>query len=281
MGVRVLYSAARVRTIEQTPSSISVRRVDWRGGSLKGGSFSYTIARMATSKVYPHDPLVELIPDVFFVHGSMRMGPGMVINRNMAVVRHGREITLLNPIRLNAEGEEALEALGTVRHVVRLGPAHGVDDAYSVERFGATFWSLGGDADYSEPKPAELLAEGGPLPIPDARLFVYRETVRPESCFVIDRGAGILLSCDSLQHWVSTSNCSFIAKGVTRLMGFLHPANIGPPWKKLKTKPGGSLRPDFERLLEMDFDSLLGAHGQPLIGGARRALQATIDRVFG
>jgi hypothetical protein len=69
---------------------------------------------MATSKVYPHDPLVELVPDVFFVHGSMRMGPGMLINRNMAVVRHGTEVTLVNPIRLSPEGEAELEALGIV-----------------------------------------------------------------------------------------------------------------------------------------------------------------------
>jgi hypothetical protein len=235
---------------------------------------------MATSKVYPHDPLVELVPDVFFVHGSMRMGPGMLINRNMAVVRHGTEVTLVNPIRLSPEGEAELEALGIVRHVVRLGPMHGVDDAYSVERFGATFWGLGGEADYPEPKGAEHLSEEGPLPIPDARIFVFHETVKPECCLVIDRGAGILLSCDSLQHWVSTSNCSFLARGVTHLMGFMHPANIGPPWKKFMTKPGGSLRPDFERLIDMNFDCLLGAHGQPMIGGARRAVRATIDRVF-
>jgi hypothetical protein len=29
---------------------------------------------MASSKVHPHDSLVELIPDVFFVHGAIRMG---------------------------------------------------------------------------------------------------------------------------------------------------------------------------------------------------------------
>ena len=63
--------------------------------------------------------------------------------------------------------------------------------------------------------------------------------------------------------------------------GRMHPANIGPPWKKTMTKPGGSLRPDFDRLLEHSLDNLVGAHGQPLMGGAHDALSKTVDRVFG
>lgn len=236
---------------------------------------------MATSAVYPHDPPLEILPDVFFVHGSMRMGPGMRINRNMVAVRSGADLTLLNPIRLSDAGEHALEALGTVRHAVRLGVFHGVDDAYTVARFGAQFWSLGGESDYPEPKTDKLLTEGAPLPIPDAQLFVFREAAKPECCFLLPRANGLLISCDSIQNWESTSNCTFLAKGVTHLMGFMHRANIGPPWKKFMTKPGGSLRPDFDRLLELPFDSLVGGHGQPLMGGAREALRATVQRVFG
>ena len=73
---------------------------------------------------------------------------------------------------------------------------------------------------------------------------------------------------------------SLPAKAVTRLMGFMHRANIGPPWKKFMTADGGSLRPDFDRLLELPFDSLIGAHGQPLLGGAKALLRDTVDRVF-
>ena len=74
---------------------------------------------------------------------------------------------------------------------------------------------------------------------------------------------------------------ALLAKPVTHLMGFMKPANIGPPWKRLMTKPGGSLRPDFERLLELPFENLVGAHGQPLLGGANAALRRTVERVFG
>ncbi len=235
---------------------------------------------MAVSTAYPHDPPAELAPGVWWVHGRMRMGPGMMINRNMVIVDSGSGLVLLNPIRLTPAGEEALEKLGTVTHAVRLGVFHGVDDAYTVERFGARFWCQEGSDQHPIPEPWTKLVEGEKLPIADAQLFVYREAVQPECCFVIDRGDGLLVSCDSIQNWESTSNCSLPAKAVTRLMGFMHRANIGPPWKKFMTADGGSLRPDFDRLLELPFDSLIGAHGQPLLGGAKALLRDTVDRVF-
>lgn len=64
-------------------------------------------------------------------------------------------------------------------------------------------------------------------------------------------------------------------------MGFKHPANIGPPWRKLMTPAGGSLKGDFERLLDQPFDHILGGHGKPMIGGAKAGLTATVRRVFG
>ncbi len=47
------------------------------------------------------------------------------------------------------------------------------------------------------------------------------------------------------------------------------------------TPEGGSLEPDFRRMLELEFDSLVGAHGQVCEAGAREALQATLGRLYG
>ena len=230
---------------------------------------------------YAHDPPWEILPDALLVCGSIRMGPGMVINRNMVVLREAGELTLINPIRLSAEGEAALEAFGQVRHAVRLGCYHGVDDPYTVERFGAQFWCQEGSDQYPAPPPDRILEEGGPLPLADAELFVFRETKLPESLLLWKRHGGLLVSCDSLQHWESSSGCSPLAKLVTRAFGFLHPANIGPPWRRMMKKKGGSLRPDFDRILELSFEHLVGAHGQFLRGGARDAFGATVRRIYG
>lgn len=228
----------------------------------------------------PHDPPVEVLPDVLYVHGSFRMGPGMTISRNMVALRHEGELTLVNPMRLTADGEEALEQFGTVRHLVRLGCLHGLDDSYCIQRFDAQLWSQAGGEEYPEPEPDVVIEEGVAAPIPGAEFIVFREAAKPECVMFLPQHGGLLLACDGIQHWASTSRCSLLAKGVCYAMGFMHHANIGPFWKKLMTKPGGSLKPDYDRILEKDFDHLIGAHGQALLGGAKECLQATVKRVF-
>lgn len=235
----------------------------------------------------PHDPIEELFPDVYWVHGSVRMGPGMHINRNMVVLRHvpehdaKGELTLLNPVRLSDDGEKELCALGDVKHIVRLGYFHGMDDAYYKDRLGARFWcQAGSDGVKGGPEPDELIEDGTILPVPSAKVVAYRETKHPECAVLVQKHGGLLVTCDSVQHHVDMSRCTLPAKAVMHLMGFMHPVNIGPPWRKIMTPKGGSLKPDFERLLELEFDHVVGAHGSVCRGGAREKLKATVTRVF-
>lgn len=99
----------------------------------------------------PHDPIQALTDRLFVVRGSMRMNALLRLSRNMVIVRHGAELTLLNPIRLNDEGECALRELGTITHIVRLGALHGVDDPWYKHRFGAEFWRQPGGTAHPEP----------------------------------------------------------------------------------------------------------------------------------
>jgi hypothetical protein len=92
---------------------------------------------LSDSPIYPHDPIEEIQPDVFMVRGCIKLNALMTITRNMAIVRHAGELTLVDPIRLSATEQKRLDALGAVKRVLRLGPFHGVDDAYYVERYGA------------------------------------------------------------------------------------------------------------------------------------------------
>jgi hypothetical protein len=227
-----------------------------------------------------HDPIEEIFEDVFWVHGSMRMGPGFKINRNMVVLRQAGALTLVNAVRLSPEGEAALEALGKVKHVVCLGQFHGLDDRYYVDRFGAAFWCQEGSDRYPEPKPTQVLSEGTKLPVDGAELFVYRETLLPECAILLRRHGGLLITCDSLQHWTDWSYCSPLARLVMALLGFRRTTFIGPPWRKVMTPKGGSLRADFDRLLELDFDHHIGAHGNPCRGGAHQLVEAAVERAL-
>lgn len=39
---------------------------------------------------YPHAPIQRLYPGVFLLHGSIKMGPGMRMNRNMVILQTGQ-----------------------------------------------------------------------------------------------------------------------------------------------------------------------------------------------
>ena len=63
-------------------------------------------------------------------------------------------------------------------------------------------------------------------------------------------------------------------------IGFPKTTIIGPFWMKLMTREGTNLRDEFERLLELDFDSLLSAHGTLLKTGARDAVRRAVAKAF-
>ena len=70
----------------------------------------------------PHDLPKQLDEDLFVVHGCVKPNPMVRFTRNMAVVRQDSELTLINPVRMNEAGLQALQALGEIRHVFDLAP---------------------------------------------------------------------------------------------------------------------------------------------------------------
>lgn len=226
----------------------------------------------------PHGELQELFEGVYWLQGTVRMGPGVVINRVMVVLRDDTggdepELTVVNAIR--PKDPSMLDRLGRVTKVVKLG-THGMDDAWFRDHYGAARWRARGMEDVDVE-----LGPDTPQPVSWVRTFAFSLTDTPELALLADRADGLLITCDSVQNWPDTERCSLLAKGVSHVMGFTaRPAQIGPPWRKRQTPRGGSLRPDFERLLELPFDHLLAGHGKPLIGGAKQALRDTVRDTF-
>lgn len=101
----------------------------------------------------------------------------------MVVLRQDGDLTLVNRVRLDGDGEAALTALGTVRHAVRLGAFHGMDDAYVVDHLGAEFWCQAGSDRFPRPVPTHAFDEGVDLPIGDASAFVFRHARLPSGPF--------------------------------------------------------------------------------------------------
>ncbi len=235
---------------------------------------------MAFAPLYPHDPIQEIADDLFMVRGRIRMNPIVTITRNMAILRHQGELNLIDPIRLDDAGERALRDLGEVKRILRLGPMHGVDDAYYVERFGAELWAPGESQAYPEPKVQQRLAPDTPPPFPDAEVFVFQGTVQPEAALLVKRKPGILITCDAVQHYGDYRHNSIVARIVLPFMGFPKTTIVGPIWLKMMTPEGGSLKSEFERLLTLDFDQLLSAHGSFLEKGAHANVEAAVRKAF-
>ena len=232
------------------------------------------------SAAYPHDPIEQLFPDVFWVHGSIRVGPGMRLNRNMIILREGNELTLINPVRLQEDALRELDVLGQVARVVRLGDFHGLDDQYYVDRYQCLFWAQAGQSTYSSPEIDVLVDEASPGPIRDSLFFVYRNALYPEAALLINKHR-LLITTDSLQYHRDWDYFSGFTRFVFKLLGFHRGMNIGGPWLKRVTPKGGSLQHDFERLIQLDFDALVGAHGQVLRMGAKAAVRAEVRHLYG
>ena len=78
---------------------------------------------------------VEAISKILFVlRGSFRLNALIRIFRNMAVVRQGDDLTLINPLGLDESEPSRLDSLGALKHTLRLGAMHGQDDPFYMHR---------------------------------------------------------------------------------------------------------------------------------------------------
>ena len=170
--------------------------------------------------IYPHGDIESLGADIFAIRGSIRINLLMRISRNMAIVREGNELTLVNPIRLRPEIEKKLTQFGEIKNIVRLGAFHGVDDPYYVNKFEAQFWSQPNGKTYTEPPIDIEIGIGGLIPTSDSEFFEFNGTKQPECALLLKRGKGILLTCDSIQHYGNYSYNNWVAKLVMPRIGF-------------------------------------------------------------
>lgn len=222
--------------------------------------------------VEKHGAFEEVFPNVHVVQSGFRFAPGMGITRNMFVVKQGDELTIVSTARLSPEGEEKLDALGKVKHVVRIGGFHGADDPYYVHRYpDATFWAPKKLTDV--PKKQRALEENE-HPIEGGKIFLFKHGQMDEAALVLP--GGILVTADAYQNWTTFDGCTFLGKLMMRAMGF-GPTLIGGPWVK---RQGQDIRKDFDRLLDVDFQHLLPGHGAPLRDHAKDGLKTAIANRF-
>jgi hypothetical protein len=234
--------------------------------------------------VLPHDPPKQLAEDLFVVHGCVKPNAVVRFTRNMTVVRDQGQLTLINPVRMDEAGLEALEELGEVAHVLRLGPMHGMDDPFYVDRYNADFWAFEGGATYTTPTIKHTLSEDAALPFSKAKLFAFDHVKETEGVILLERSPGILLTCDAIQSYATfphMPHTNWLSRRMLPLLGFNKTTLIGPMWMKFAVTDREGVKAEFERFLKLDFDQLISAHGTFVPENAHAQFEQAFANMFG
>ena len=231
----------------------------------------------------PHGELREVLPGLYFVTGTVKMAGPIRFSRNMAVVKQGDRLVLVNSMRLDDAGLAALDKLGKVTDVVRLAANHGMDDPFYADRYKAKVWVVKGQRytagfKTSSPKtyftPDVEMDATHPPPIDGGKLIMI-DSQPPEGLIFIPAHGGTIISGDCLQNWAARDEYfSGIGHFLMKRMGFMKPHNVGPGWVKQCKPPKDQLR----ALLDHEFANVLTAHGTAVIGGARDHYRPAIER---
>lgn len=231
------------------------------------------------SPAFVHGKIEEVLSNVFFVTGaSISEHEGKVIQKsnNMVIVRDGENLTLINTLRLNEEGLKAIEQLGNVNNVVRLGAFHDRNDVFYLDRYQAKLWAVRGMIHKNNRQTDFFIGETDRVPFPDASFFRFETTAQPEAIMHIARQGGILITCDSIKNWTEIDEYFSESTGKEFLeQGLIKPVSIDKIWL-------GAMKPknsDFVRLKKLRFWHLFSAHGQPIIDTASKQLIPELDKL--
>lgn len=233
------------------------------------------------SPVWPHTEIKEVFPNIFYVMGTnitKHDNLEFQHSRNMIVIRDNHTLSLINTVRLDNEGLAALDSLGKVENIIRIGIFHGRDDAFYLDRYEhAKLWALEGMQHQNDRLSDVLLVPNGKMPFTGCSFFKFETSVQPEGILHIAREGGILVTCDSIKNWVSADQ--FFSADSAKLyqeQGFFGAATISKVWQDA-CKVQAS---DFIRLKFLTFKHLLSAHGEPLLNNAYEAVMETIKKEY-
>ncbi len=155
------------------------------------------------SPAWPHGALEQIFDNVFMVTGTNIIsfdGVRIQDSVNMVVIRQEGELTLINTVRMDGEGLKALEGLGRVKNIIRLGGFHGRHDAFYQDRYGAKLWAIP-SMEFSHGEKLNFDISTASLPVDHLKALVFQTTQHPEAVLLLEREGGVLISCDSIKNW--------------------------------------------------------------------------------
>ncbi|MCA9679483.1 MAG: hypothetical protein H6709_13870 [Kofleriaceae bacterium] len=222
----------------------------------------------------PHGPLTRVADRIHTLRGRFRMGAGMIISRTMTVIEGDDGLVVVSAIRLSDAGHAELDALGRVRHLIKLGDAHGIDDPYYVDRYAPQIWTLPGARLVGIGAGRRLGPDG---PIAGGTVVDYGTPAgQREAAYRIPYAGGTLITCDAIQNCVDSEGASLMIRLVTPLLGFTGGVIVPRMWRRKRKLAGTAVRDTLGGLLPLTFANLVTGHGPAVVGGADEAVWAAI-----
>jgi hypothetical protein len=226
-----------------------------------------------------HGELTKILDDVYVVRGSFYLGLGAMISRTMTIVKRGNDLTVINAVRVSEEAEAEIKKLGTVKNLVRMSEGHGCDDAYYLNTFKPTYWSVKSFKPIAHGPPPDYtkaLEEVGEVPIPDMKVILFKNAA--ESVLWLPDGGGTVIACDLIQNNIETPpHTNWLGKQATYWMGFQGECKCVPIWRLIN---GTDQWEDCERVLAWEFNNLVSGHGEAKIGDAKAICERNLKETF-
>ncbi len=168
------------------------------------------------------------------------------------------ERVIIDPM-IPPEGLGALEALGAPEHVLLTNRHHDRDAWRLREAFGCVVHCVRSGLHELEGRgPVEAFDIGDELP--GGAIALKVDAICPDETALHIPGHRALACADGVVRWPGQDGLAFVPD-----------AFMDDPER---TKAG--LRDAYGRLLALDFDLLLLAHGEPVVGGGKAALRAFV-----
>lgn len=228
---------------------------------------------------WPHSNIKQIFPNIFFVMGTnITEYEGITLqhSRNMIIIQDQDKLSLINTVKLNQQGLDELDALGTVENVIRLGSFHGRDDDFYLDHYNAKLWALPNMEHKNNRKADFILSADGIMPFSNCKLFTLASSKFPEAILHIDQDGGILVTCDSIKNWLAKDE--FFSDKTASLyekQNFFGCATITEIWLQATQVKKSELL----NLLNLDFRHLLSAHGAPLLNDAYEQVSRTLSQI--
>jgi hypothetical protein len=123
-------------------------------------------------------------------------------------------------------------------------------------------------------EPDRWLDEKSPLPVRDAILKLFKTADPPEGILRLGRDGGILITGDTLQNTPRPDRyVNLPARLMMKKMGFFKSCSVGPGWLQFAKPTLAEVR----SILDLDFQHVLPAHGEAVIGGAKEKFRPALE----